>query len=276
MCALSMPETRHCCGEKSIKKRYPERASFQLFGRTAHICDEDQNTRDEKTIRNATVPPVCVDIPGNIAYPSSRTSERPPRASTRSQRAGDPRAAICTTVESWKVGRAVFTRWRCVASGWNVGAALVTTSSPRLSFRARSTHCQVLALPLTHSPEGGTLRCQITPGVPTPRLPGVCGCSCEWIQAAPCAGVTMWVAVEVAGVVATDNCSNKYKCTSRHTRMRPRRLDPLSDSRNSVAYHSSQEYQLLCLQLSIPCHAEATYVPDDVDQRHNSLARHFQ
>ena len=152
----------------------------------------------------------------------------------------------------------------------------VTTSSPRLSFRARSSHCQVLALPQSHSPEGGTLRCQITPGEPTPRLPGVCGCTCEWIQAALCAGVTMWVAVEVAGVVATDNCSNKYKCTSRHTRMRPRRLDPLLDSRNSVAYHSSQEYQLLCLQLSIPCDAEATYVPDDVDQRHNSLARHFQ
>ena len=41
-------------------------------------------------------------------------------------------------------------------------------------------HCQVLALPQSHSPEGGTLRCQITPGVPTPRLPGVCGCTCEW------------------------------------------------------------------------------------------------
>ena len=56
----------------------------------------------------------------------------------------------------------------------------VTTSSPRLSFRARSSHCQVLALPLTHSPEGGSQWCQITPGVPTPRLPGVCGCTCVW------------------------------------------------------------------------------------------------
>ena len=83
-----------------------------------------QNTRDEKTIRNATVPPVCVAVPGNIAYPSSRMTERPPRASTRSQRAGDPRAAICKTVENWKVDRAVFTQWRCVASGWKVGAAL--------------------------------------------------------------------------------------------------------------------------------------------------------
>ena len=108
-------------------------------------------------------------------------------------------------------------------------------------FRAcRVCHCQVVALPQSHSPEGGTLRCQITPGVPTPRLQGlscpplpgagapakpqsrrryfavpdhtgvptarllgVCGRTCEWIQAAPCAGVTMWVAVEDAGVVAT-------------------------------------------------------------------------
>ena len=56
----------------------------------------------------------------------------------------------------------------------------VTTSSPRLSFRARSSHCQVLAFPLTRSPEGGSQWCQITPGVPTPRLLRVCGCSCEW------------------------------------------------------------------------------------------------
>ena len=56
----------------------------------------------------------------------------------------------------------------------------VTTSSPRLSFRARSSHCQMLAFPLTHSPEGGCQWCQITPGVPTPRLLGVCGFSCEW------------------------------------------------------------------------------------------------
>ena len=49
----------------------------------------------------------------------------------------------------------------------------VTTSSPRLSFRARSSHCQVLAFPLTHGPEGGSRWCQITPGVPTSR-------SCEW------------------------------------------------------------------------------------------------
>ena len=128
-CAPRKDETRHCCGEKSIRKRYPERASFQLFGRMAHICDEDQNTRDEKTIRNATVPPVCVDVPGNIAYPSSRLPERPPRTSTRSQRgrpspAGDPRAAICTTVESWKWNVRHCARWRCVVSGWKVGAAL--------------------------------------------------------------------------------------------------------------------------------------------------------
>ena len=71
----------------------------------------------------------------------------------------------------------------------------VTTSSPRLSFRARSSHCQVLALPQSHSPEGGTLRCQITPGEPTPRLPGVCGCSCVW-SALRHTGA-MWVAVEV-------------------------------------------------------------------------------
>ena len=48
----------------------------------------------------------------------------------------------------------------------------VTTSSPRLSFRARSSHCQVLALPQSHSPEGGTLRCQTTPGEPTPTTSG--------------------------------------------------------------------------------------------------------
>ena len=126
----AMPATRHCCGEKSVKKRYPEyqrtrsACRANIFARIEQNCDEDQNTRDEKTIRNATVPPVCVTVPGNIAYRSSRLSERPPRASTRSQRAGDPRAAICTTVESWKVDRAVFTRWRCVASGWKVGAAL--------------------------------------------------------------------------------------------------------------------------------------------------------
>ena len=70
----------------------------------------------------------------------------------------------------------------------------VTTSSPRLSFRARSSHCQVLALPQSHSPEGGTLRCQITPGEPTPRLPGVCGCTCVW-SALRHTGA-MWVAVE--------------------------------------------------------------------------------
>ena len=40
----------------------------------------------------------------------------------------------------------------------------VTTSSHRLSFRARSSQCQVLAFPLTHSPEGGSQWCQITPG----------------------------------------------------------------------------------------------------------------
>ena len=65
------------------------------------------------------------------------------------------------------------TRWCCVVSGWKVGAALG-------SHRARSSHCQVLAFLLTHSPEGGSQWCQITPGVPTPRLLGVCGCSCEW------------------------------------------------------------------------------------------------
>ena len=70
----------------------------------------------------------------------------------------------------------------------------VTTSSPRFSFRARSSHCQVLALPLTHSPEGGSQWCQITPGEPTPRLPGVCGCSCVW-SALRHTGA-MWVAVE--------------------------------------------------------------------------------
>ena len=70
----------------------------------------------------------------------------------------------------------------------------VTTSSPRFSFRARSSHCQVLALPQSHSPEGGTLRCQITPGEPTPRLPGVCGCTCVW-SALRHTGA-MWVAVE--------------------------------------------------------------------------------
>ena len=96
-------------------------------------------------------------------------------------------------------------RWRGVDSGWKVGAALgshrklrpvvpVTTSSPRLSFRARSSHCQVLALPQSHSPEGGTQRCQITPGEPTPRLPGVCGCTCVW-SALRHTGA-MWVAVE--------------------------------------------------------------------------------
>ena len=42
MCALSMPETRH--------------ESLNLIW-------------DETTIRNANVPPVCVDVPGNIAYP---------------------------------------------------------------------------------------------------------------------------------------------------------------------------------------------------------------
>ena len=38
---------------------------------------------------------------------------------------------------------------------------------------SRARHCQVLALPLTHSPEGGSQWCQITPGVPTPRLQGL-------------------------------------------------------------------------------------------------------
>ena len=70
----------------------------------------------------------------------------------------------------------------------------VTTSSPRFSFRARSSHCQVLALPLTHSPEGGSQWCQITPGEPTPRLPGVCGCTCVWCALRHTGA--MWVAVE--------------------------------------------------------------------------------
>ena len=94
----------------------------------------------------------------------------------------------------WRVGRArvVALRVRC----WKVGAAPgptdpiaseegggspwsgVRQGCPRLSFGARSSHCQVLAFPLTHSPERGSQWCQITPGVPTPRLPGVCGCSC--------------------------------------------------------------------------------------------------
>ena len=57
----------------------------------------------------------------------------------------------------------------------------ITPGEPPHDFRAcRSSHCQVLALPLTHSPEGGSQWCQITPGVPTPRLPGVCGRTCEW------------------------------------------------------------------------------------------------
>ena len=48
---------------------------------------------------------------------------------------------------------------------------------PSHDFRAcRSSHCQVLALPLTHSPEGGSQWCQITPH----DFPGVCGCTCDW------------------------------------------------------------------------------------------------
>ena len=61
---------------------------------------------------------------------------------------------------------------------------------------SRARHCQVLALPLTHSPEGGSQWCQITPGVPTPRLPGVCGCTCDWSVTACCVLTgAMWVAV---------------------------------------------------------------------------------
>ena len=127
-----------------------------------------------------TVPPVCVDVPGNIAYPSSRMPERPPRASTRSQRGrpssvGDPRAAICTTVESWK-WNVHSARWRRVDSGWKVGAALGSHRKcvPRFQLRqaahaSHSGHVAVIARcwrSQSHSPEGGTLRCQITQGCP--------------------------------------------------------------------------------------------------------------
>ena len=86
-------------------------------------------------------------------------------------------------------------RWRCsepaIARCWRSRKATVPKEvlcgarshrgCPPHDFRAcRSSHCQVLALPLTHSPEGGSQWCQITPGVPTPRLPGVCGCTCDW------------------------------------------------------------------------------------------------
>ena len=75
------------------------------------------------------------------------------------------------------------TRWRRVDSGWKVGAALgshrkcVPWFQLRLAAHASpSGHVAVIArcwrLPQSHSPEGGTLRCQITPGEPTPTTSG--------------------------------------------------------------------------------------------------------
>ena len=73
----------------------------------------------------------------------------------------------------------------------------VTTSSPRLSFRARSSHCQVPAFPLTHSPRrevvsgAGSHR-----GCPPHDFWAFRECTCVWSVLRNTGA--MWVAVEVA------------------------------------------------------------------------------
>ena len=49
------------------------------------------------------------------------------------------------------------------------------TPGPSVEGRVDGNHCQVLALPLTHSPEGGSQWCRITRGVPSPQFLGVEG-----------------------------------------------------------------------------------------------------
>ena len=103
----------------------------------------------------------------------------------------------CGGVE-WKVVSAIARCWRsrkatvpeevlCGARSHR-GGAHPTTSGLDVAAIARCWRSRKA------SPEGGTLRCQITPGEPTPRLPGVCGCSCVW-SALRHTGA-MWVAVE--------------------------------------------------------------------------------
>ena len=65
-------------------------------------------------------------------------------------------------------------RWSVFGSPPLCVARSVFGSPPLRSFH----HCPVPAFPLTHSPEGGSQRCRITRGVPTPRLLGVTGRWC--------------------------------------------------------------------------------------------------
>ena len=187
-----------------------------LQERTPWVCRASSNTDHDESVAGCSSekPGSRAPILGNIEEGQRRRNVVPDRSAATESPTYDRKAThfVCmtptssvTAVESWKVERTVLYavalrgKWMEGRSRSGVPQEVrpvvpVTTSSPRLSFRARSSHCQVLALPQSHSPEGGTLRCQITPGEPTPRLPGVCGCSCVW-SALRHTGA-MWVAVE--------------------------------------------------------------------------------
>ena len=122
----------------------------------------------------------CVAVPVDALPADDGSVRRSPRAHCASVERGSWHVQHCAV--------ALRGRWRClepaIARCWRSRKARVPKEvlcgarshrgCPPHDFRAyRSNHCQVLALPLTHSPEGGSQWCQITPGVPTPRLLGV-------------------------------------------------------------------------------------------------------
>ena len=175
---------RHVPSERANRGGAVTKTARKL-GKSIAIFRAGKEEYSKSATSITTVPPGCVDCPICPRCPVSR----PKTLSVASPR-------LLLSVLLTAIGGVVFTsgkwselhiaRWRGVESG---------------GVRAR--HCQVLALPQSHSHEGATLRCQITPGVPTPRLQGVCGCSCTWKQAAQCTCVKMWVAVDCCVGVAT-------------------------------------------------------------------------
>ena len=128
----------------------------------------------------------CVAVPVDALPADDGSVSRSPRAHCTCVERG--KVGTCGTVRGGVEWKVELTRarhcWRSrkatVPKEVLRGARSHRECSPH-DFRAcRSSHCQVLALPLTHSPEGSSQWCQITPVVPTPRLLGVCGCTCEW------------------------------------------------------------------------------------------------
>ena len=58
----------------------------------------------------------------------------------------------------------------------HTGEAHPATGGPSIDGRVGWNDCPVPALPLTHSPEEGSQRCQIIRGVPTPNGRGLGSC----------------------------------------------------------------------------------------------------